>query len=496
MSGTHDQSTLNGGAWDPLAAAQRFNRRAVLRGGGVGLGALALGALQRDARAGAPQAPGAQQLADAALGPHFAPKAKRVVYLFQSGAPSQFETWDPKPGLVDHFGVELPASVRMGQRLTTMTSGQTSFPVAPSKFGATARGANGTLVGDLLPYTGALVDRMCVVRSMVTDAINHDPAITFAQTGSQLAGRPSMGAWLSYGLGSMNRDLPTFVVMVSSSSSKQPLYDRLWGSGFLPTQHQGVKLRSAADPVLYLADAPGIDRGRRRQMLDDLARLNALQPDADPETTTRIEQYELAFRMQAAVPELTDVSGEPAHVLERYGADVQRPGSFARNCLLARRLLERDVRFVQLYHMGWDHHGNLPNDLTKCALDTDQAAAALVQDLEERGLLEDTIVVWGGEFGRTVYSQGQLTQETYGRDHHPRCYSIWLAGGGLKAGLVHGETDDFSYNVVRDPVSTHDLHATLLHLSGFGHQRLTNRFQGRDFRLTDVHGEVVRALLS
>jgi hypothetical protein len=305
-----------------------------------------------------------------------------------------------------------------------------------------------------------------------------------------------MGAWLSYGLGSMNRDLPTFVVMVSSSAAKQPLYSRLWGSGFLPSHHQGVKLRSGADPVLYLGDAPGITRDRRRGMLDDLSKLNGLRTDADPETATRMEQYELAYRMQAAVPDLTDTSSESAATLERYGPDVQKPGSFARNCLLARRMIERDVRFVQLYHMGWDHHGNLPNEITKCAKDTDQASAALILDLEERGLLEDTIVVWGGEFGRTVYSQGELTKESYGRDHHPRCFSIWVAGGGFSPGTVWGETDDFSYNVVRDPVHTHDLHATLLHQLGFDHERLTYRSQGRDFRLTDVHGEVIKGLLA
>jgi len=460
-----------------LATALRCNRRSFLGGTGLGLGALALSAL--DARAhGA------------------APKAKRVVYLFQSGAPSQFETLDPKPGLSAHFGQELPASIRMGQRLTTMTSGQSRFPVAPSKFGAQPYGANGTLISDLLPHTGAIVDRLCLVRSMVTEAINHDPAITFAQSGSQIAGRPSMGAWLSYGLGTLNRDLPTFVVMVSTSGSKQPLYDRLWGTGFLPTQHQGVKLRSASDPVLYLGDPAGIDRATRRRMLDDAAQLAALDEAADAEAKARIAQAELAFRMQAAVPELTDISGEPEHVLARYGEAVRKPGTYARNCLLARRLLERDVRFVQLYHMGWDHHGSLPTDIERCAKDTDQASAALVQDLAERGLLDETIVISGGEFGRTVYSQGELTQETYGRDHHPRCFSLWLAGGGFRPGHVHGETDDFSYNIVRDPVSFHDLHATVLHQLGLDHLRLTYRFQGRDFRLTDVHGEVLHALLA
>ncbi len=466
------------------------NRRVFLQRGAVGIGALELGALDR--------ANGIDALhpGEGVVPTHHAAKAKRVIYLFQSGAPSQFETLDPKPGLVDHFGQELPESIRRGQRLTTMTSGQSTFPIAPSKFGASRHGDCGRLLGDLIPHTASIADRICVVRSMVTDAINHDPAITFAQTGSQLAGRPSMGAWLAYGLGSMNRDLPTFVVMVSSSASKQPLYSRLWGSGFLPSRHQGVKLRSGDDPVLYLANAPGIDRARRRRMLDELARLNGLREDPDPERTTRVEQYELAFRMQAAVPELTDIASEPESVLERYGPEVRKPGTFARNCLLARRMIERDVRFVQLYHMGWDHHGNLPKDIATCAKDTDRASAALVRDLEERGLLEDTIVVWGGEFGRTVYSQGELTKENYGRDHHPRCFSIWMAGGGVAPGVVYGETDDFSYNIVRDPVQTHDLHATLLHLLGYDHERLTYRFQGRDFRLTDVHGEVVQGLLA
>ena len=461
-----------------------IDRRQLLRSGAVGLGSIALGSLER---AAAGEAHG---------GLHHAPKAKRVIYLFQSGAPSQFETLDPKPGLVDHFGEELPPSIRKGQRLTTMTSGQAAFPVTPSMFGAAPAPANGALMGDLIPHTRAIADRLCIVRSMVTEAINHDPAITFAQTGSQLAGRPSMGAWLSYGLGSMNEDLPTFTVMISRSGTRQPLYDRLWGSGFLPTHHQGVKLRSGADPVLYLADAPGIDRARRRRMLDDLARLNGARADADAETEARTRQYELAFRMQAAVPDLVDISNEPASVLERYGPKVHEPGSFARNCLLARRMIERDVRFVQLYHMGWDHHANLPKEITTCVEDTDQASAALVLDLEARGLLEDTLVIWGGEFGRTVYSQGQLTNENYGRDHHPRCFPIWMAGGGVRAGSVYGETDDFSYNVVRDPVHTHDLHATILHLLGIDHERLTHRFQGRDFRLTDVHGEVVGDLIA
>lgn len=461
------------------------DRRDLLKQGALGLGAFALGSLEGGA--GATVSPG---------GPHHRPRARRVIYLFQSGAPSQLETLDPKPGLVDRFGEELPDSIRQGQRLTTMTSGQSSFPIAPSRFGATRAAETGALLGDLLPHTRGVADRLCIVRSLVTEAINHDPAITFAQTGSQLAGRPSLGAWLSYGLGSMNPNLPTFVVMVSSSGSKQPLYSRLWGSGFLPTHFQGIKLRSGGDPVLYLADPPGIDRGRRRAMLDDLRRLNELREDRDPETETRIAQYELAFRMQAAVPELTHIADEPDSVLEEYGPDVHTPGSFARNCLLARRMVERDVRFVQLYHMGWDHHSNLPKEISKCARDTDRPAAALLRDLERRGLLEDTLVVWGGEFGRTVYSQGELTNTNYGRDHHPRCFSIWMAGGGARPGTVYGETDDFAYNVVRDPVHTHDLHATVLHLLGFDHERLTHRAQGRDFRLTDVHGQVIQGLLA
>ncbi|MEM8709560.1 MAG: DUF1501 domain-containing protein [Planctomycetota bacterium] len=467
------------------------NRRTFLTRGAVGLGAIALGALDSaGARSRGLQARPVAQTT------HHAPKAKRVIYLFQSGGPSPYETFDPKPALVDRFGEELPESVRQGQRLTTMTSGQSGFPVAPSKFGAAPAPATGALVGDLLPFTRGVMDKVCLIRSMVTDAINHDPAITFAQTGSPLAGRPSMGAWVSYGLGSMNLNVPTFVVLVSSSGAKQPLYARLWGSGFLPTQHQGVKLRSGAEPVLYLKDPPGVSRRRRRAMLDDLNALNGLQKDPDGETATRIEQYELAFRMQAEVPDVSDISSESEATLKRYGPGVLKPGSFARNCLLARRMVERDVRFVQLYHMGWDHHGNLPNEIQTCARDTDQASAALIQDLSERGLLDDTIVVWGGEFGRTVYSQGELTKENYGRDHHPRCFPMWIAGGGFQPGLVWGETDEFGYNVVRDPVSVHDLHATLLHQLGFDHERLTYRSQGRDFRLTDVHGEVIKPLVS
>jgi hypothetical protein len=389
----------------------------------------------------------------------------------------------------------------MGQRLTTMTSGQSTFPLVPSLFPFHQHGQCGAWVSDLLPHTGAIADELCVVRSMYTEAINHDPAITFFQTGSQLAGRPSAGAWVAYGLGSLNTDLPAYVVMISRDMSRkadQPLYDRLWGSGFLPTHYQGVKLRSGKDPVLYLANPAGCDRQLRREMLDDLSELNSLSYAriGDPEIETRIAQYELAFRMQAAVPELTDISDEPEHILDLYGPDVRKPGTYARNCLLARRLVERDVRFVQLYHMGWDQHLQLPANIAKQCLDTDQPSAGLIHDLKQRGLLEDTLVIWGGEFGRTVYSQGPLTVSDYGRDHHPRCFTIWLAGAGIRPGTTYGSTDDFSYNIVENPVHVHDLQATMLHLLGLDHTRLTYRFQGRDYRLTDVHGEVVQPILS
>jgi hypothetical protein len=373
--------------------------------------------------------------------------------------------------------------------------------MAPSMFAFSQHGQGGAWVSDLLPHIAKIADDLCVVRSMFTEAINHDPAVTFFQTGSQLAGRPSAGAWVAYGLGSLNRDLPAFVVMVSRDKSRpadQPLYDRLWGSGFLPTHYQGVKLRSGKDPVLYLANPAGCDRQLRREMLDDLSAFNEMSfaRIGDPEIHTRIAQYELAFRMQSAVPELTDVSDEPQHILDLYGPQVREPGTYARNCLLARRLIERDVRFVQLYHMGWDQHLNLPKNIAKQCLDTDQPSAALIQDLKQRGLLEDTLVIWGGEFGRTVYSQGPLTAVDYGRDHHPRCFSIWLAGAGVRPGLTYGATDDFSYNITENPVHVHDLQATLLHLLGLDHTRLTYRFQGREYRLTDVYGEVVQSILA
>lgn len=432
--------------------------------------------------------------------PHFAPKAKRVIYLFQSGGPSQLELWDYKPKLKDLHGTELPDTIRQGQRLTGMTSGQKSFPVVASKFSFAQAGSQGCWISELLPHTATILDRISVVRSMNTEAINHDPAITFIQTGSQQPGRPSLGAWLSYGLGSEAEELPAFVVMISHGSgndANQGLLDRLWGSGFLPSSHQGVKLRSGSEPVLYLNDPQGIDRGLRRAMLDRIARLNALQQqqDGDPEIAARIAQYEMAFRMQTSVPELTDFSDETDATFEMYGPDAKRPGSFASHCLMARRMVERGVRFVQLYHRGWDNHGSLPSNIPKQCKDIDQPQTALIKDLEQRGLLEDTIVIWGGEFGRTVYSQGSL-QDDYGRDHHGRCFTMWMAGGGIQAGNVIGETDDYGYNIVQDPVHIHDLHATLLHCMGFDHERLTYRYQGRDFRLTDVHGKIISQLLA
>jgi hypothetical protein len=432
---------------------------------------------------------------------HFSPKAKRIIYLFQSGAPSQMDLFDPKPQMEAQRGKDLPNSVRNGQRLTGMSSGQKSFPVAPSLFQFAQHGQSGMNFSELMPHMASLADEWCMVRSVHTEAINHDPAITFMQTGSQLAGRPSIGSWLSYGLGSVNSDLPAYVVLTSFGTGRkddQPLYDRLWASGFLPSQHQGVKFRNKGDPVLYLSNPPGVDRSMRRGTLDEINALNAMrhQVIGDPEIQTRISQYEMAFRMQASVPELTDISSEPQHIIDSYGPEVKKPGTYAANCLLARRLAERDVRFIQLFHMGWDHHGGLPKAIKGQCYDTDQATAALLKDLKQRGLLEDTLIVWGGEFGRTIYSQGTLTPTNYGRDHHPRCFTVLMAGAGVKKGHTHGETDDFCYNITRDPVHVHDLNATILHLLGMDHTKLTFRFQGRDFRLTDVHGHVVKPLLA
>ena len=432
--------------------------------------------------------------------PHFKATAKRIIYLFQSGAPSQIDLFDHKPKLNDLFAKELPDSIRRGQRLTGMTATQDSFPVAPSKYKFAQHGKSGAWVSELLPHTATVVDDLCLIKSLHTEAINHDPAITFCQTGHQLAGRPSMGAWVAYGLGSEAEDLPAFVVLVSQGSGNpadQPLYDRLWGSGFLPSRYQGVKFRSQGDPVLFLSNPDGVTRDSQRRLLDDLGELNRLRQEAtgDPEIATRTAQYEMAFRMQASVPALTDLSMEPESTFKLYGDDAKKPGTFAANCLLARRLAEKGVRFIQLYHRGWDQHTNLPKQIEAQCQDTDRASAALITDLKHRGLLKDTLVVWGGEFGRTVYCQGALTKDNYGRDHHPRCFTVWLAGGGVKPGIAYGETDDFGYNVAKDPVHVHDLNSTILHCLGIDHTRLTYKYQGRHFRLTDVHGEVVKRIL-
>lgn len=432
---------------------------------------------------------------------HRAPKARRVIYLFQSGGPSQMELFDYKPTLERYHGEELPPSVRQGQRLTTMTSGQDKLPVAASKFAFRQHGQSGLFLSELIPHIGEVADDLCIVRSVHTEAINHDPGMTMMQTGSQQPGRPSFGAWMSYGLGSENEDLPGFVVLVSFGSSRrpaQPLRQNLWGASFLPSEHQGVTLRPTGDPVIYLNNPPGVNDAARRRMLDTVATLNRAQYEefADPEINTRIAQYELAYRMQSSVPELTDLSGEPESVLALYGPNVRQRGTYAANCLLARRMAERGVRFIQLYHRGWDHHGNLPSDLSLQCADTDQPTAGLIKDLKQRGLLEDTLIVWGGEFGRTSYCQGGLTRDNYGRDHHGRCFSIFLAGGGVRDGLAYGETDDYCYNVVRNPVHVHDLHATLLHLLGIDHERLLFRHQGRDYRLTDVYGRVVHDIVA
>jgi hypothetical protein len=433
--------------------------------------------------------------------PHFAPKAKRVIYLHQSGAPSQIDLFDYKPALKKLQGSELPDTVRNGQRITGMTSGQSSLPVASSMFEFKQHGKSGAWLSELLPHHAKIVDDIAFIRTVHTEAINHDPAITFFQTGSQQPGRPSIGAWVSYGLGSENQNLPAFVVLVSQASAlniDQPLFSRLWGSGFLPSNHQGVKFRSAGDPVLFLSDPPGLDRGTRRQMLDGIATLNHMREQVygDPEIETRIASYEMAYRMQTSVPDLMDLSKEPESTFELYGPDARKPGTYASHCLLARRMAERNVRFIQLYKRGWDQHTDLPRDIRLQAQSVDQPSAALVLDLKQRGLLDETLVLWGGEFGRTVYCQGRLTETTYGRDHHPRCFTMWAAGGGIKPGITIGETDDFCYNVVSDPVHVHDIQATLLNQLGVDHKRLTYKFQGRYFRLTDVAGEVVTKLLA
>ncbi len=469
-----------------------ISRRQFVGRAGIGIGTAALATLL----AGEARASGRP------LGvPHQRPKARRVIWLTQAGAPSQLELFDYKPQLADQFDKDLPDSIRQGQRLTGMTASQTRFPVCPSVYRFAQQGQAGIWLSEILPHTSRIADRLCVIRSLHTEAINHDPAMTLLQTGHQIAGRPSVGAWLSYGLGSENENLPAFVVMISRPSgptNAQPLHERMWGAGFLPPRYQGVRFSPGKDPVLYLSNPPGVTSPRRRAMIDDVAALNQLKlaENHDSEIQARIDQYEMAFRMQQSVPELTDLASEPKSVFEAYGPESQKPGTFAANCILARRLAERGVRFVQLYHRGWDQHASLPSGIKSQCYDTDQPSAALIEDLEQRGLLDDTLVVWGGEFGRTVYSQGKMTAAEYGRDHHPRCFSMWMAGAGVKGGMTYGETDDYSYNIVQDPVHIHDLNATVLHLLGINHKELTHSFQGRDYRLTDVHGNVIQPILA
>jgi len=481
----------------PLVAREvELTRRQLFGRMGAGVGLAALASLLGE-EAGAEPAPSSVRPAPRH---HFAPRARRVICLTQSGAPSQVDLFDYKPLLEKWKGQELPASVRMGQRLTTMTASQ-KLTLQPSRFRFAQHGRCGAWLSELLPHTASIADDLCFIKSMHTEAINHAPGMCLFLTGAQQPGRPSAGAWVSYGLGSLNHDLPAFVVLLSRDrhgTCGQLLFEYYWGAGFLPSRYQGVKFRAAGDPVLYLANTPGVAPEVRRRMLDDLAALNRMGQDrtGDPEIATRIAQYEMAYRMQTSVPELVDLSDEPKHILDMYGPYVNQPGSYARNCLLARRLAERGVRFIQLFHVGWDTHQNLIREITMQCEDTDQASAALVRDLKQRGMLDDTLVIWGGEFGRTVYSQGAVDDPKAGRDHHPRCYTIWMAGGGVKPGITYGETDDYSYNIVRDPVHLHDLQATILHLLGIDHTRLTYRFQGRDFRLTDVAGSVVRGILA
>ena len=470
---------------------QAVTRRHFFQRGALGLGTAALSSLLPAQAHAVLHQDGLPAQAGLPGVPHFAPKAKRAIYLFMAGAPSQIDMFDYKPTMADWFDKDLPESVRMGQRLTTMTSSQARFPLAPSKYSFQQYGQSGAWVSELLPFHGQMVDDIAIVKSVHTEAINHDPAITYICTGDQLPGRASLGAWLSYGLGTMNENLPAFVVITSSWTGRkeaQALYNRLWGSGFLASKHQGVALRSLGDPVLFLSNPPGINSTTRRRMLDSLTRLNQQTFDqfGDPETQARITQYEMAFRMQSSVPDLTDLSQEPKHVLDMYGPDVHKQGSFAASCLLARRMAERDVRFVQIFHRGWDQHGNVGGDLPNQCNDIDQPCWALIQDLKQRGLLEDTLVIWGGEFGRTIYCQGPLTRDNYGRDHHPKCFTVWLAGGGVKPGLIYGNTDEFSYNITENPVHIHDLNATILHCLGIDHSRLPYKFQGLNMRLTGV----------
>ena len=469
-------------------------RRQFFGRGARGLGVAALASLFGEGASAKDGLPGL---------PHFAPKAKRAIYLHMVGGPSQLDLYDYKPVMKDWFDKDLPESIRQGQRLTTMTSGQSRFPIAPSVFKFAQRGQSGAWVSDLLPYTAKMVDDMSIIRTMNTEAINHEPAITFIQTGAMIAGKPCMGAWVAYGLGTMNQDLPTFVVLNAShthpKAGVQAISAKLWSAGFLSAKYAGVALRSKGDPVLYISNPDGVDGAVRRRMLDALGELNQLQYQevGDPETQARVAQFELAFRMQSSVPELTDLSKEPASTYKLYGDDARNGGTFANTCVMARRLIERGVRFVQVYHRGWDQHALLPETLAAQCKDVDQGCFGLVQDLKSRGLLDETLVIWGGEFGRTVYSQGKLTDPNYGRDHHPRCFTMWLAGGGVKGGVVHGETDEFSYNIVRDPVHVRDLQATILHQFGIDHERFTYRYQGLDQKLTGVEkASVVKSLLA
>lgn len=475
------------GIWNAAGLSRRsFLQRAAMGFGGIALAQL----LQSEGLLGA--------IAGETTplpGPHFAPKAKRVIYLFQSGGPSQLDLFDYKPLLNQRNGEQLPDSVRQGQRLTGMSANQSSIPMAGSIFGFKQHGQSGAWMSELLPHTATLADDLCFVKSMFTEAINHDPAITFFQTGSERSGRPSLGSWLDYGLGTANENLPAYVVMITKNKGDQPIYSRLWGSAFLPAETQGVQFRSGKDPVLFLQNPGNIGQDSRRLLLDRLRQMHELEGH-EAATDARIAQYEMAFRMQASAPEAADLSSEPQAILDSYGPDVLKPGSYAYNCLMARRLAERNVRCIQIFHRGWDHHGSLPAAIRKECAETDQPTAALVRDLKQRGLLEDTLVVWGGEFGRTNYSQGTLSATDYGRDHHPRCFTLWMAGGGVKPGLSFGATDEFGYNVAENGVHVHDFHATLLHLLGIDHERLTYRFKGRQFRLTDVSGHVVHDLLA
>ena len=473
-----------------------FNRRRFLSRLSMGLGSVALGSLLiPDLFSGG----GTEELERTVGLPDFAPKAKRVIYLFQNGAPSQLESFDYKPKLRDMMGQELPESVRGGQRLTGMTASQKSFPLVGSFYGFNQYGESRAWISDLFPYTAKVVDDICIIRSMHTEAINHDPALTFFQTGSQQGNRPSMGAWLSYGLGSENKNLPAFTVLLSKGKGNgQGVYSKLWTNGFLDSIHQGVQFSSGEDPVLYLKDQEGLNKSERRKMLDEIAALNDLsyQEFGDQEINTKIQQYEMAYRMQTAVPEVTDVSREPDDIVKLYGPDCLLPGTFAANCLLARKLSENGVRFVQLYHQGWDQHEKLPSEIIHQAKDVDQASAALITDLKQRGLLDETLVIWGGEFGRTNYVQGKYTHDEYGRDHHPRCFSIWMAGGGIKPGIVYGETDELGYNIIKDPVHVHDFQATVLNQMGLDHEKLIFKHLGRRYRLTDVSGKVIKGILA